>query len=177
MKNIITTLFLTAASLASSQVIIGDKVGTATTKTSVLLEFANTNNKGIVLPYVQTLPSAPTPGTIILDATVPAKARIKYYNGAWVDLSGTDGDVTSALAIQAAPKTDLATAKTIIGAQSSPADGILVLESTTKAMVLPTVTDVNNIPSPAPGMMVYVKGATNKRLAVYNGKVWSFWKP
>ena len=68
-------------------------------------------------------------------------------------------------------------AKAIIGAQTSVADGVLVLESNTKAMILPTVLDVQLIPSPSPGMMVYVNKAGAKRLAVYNGRKWSFWKP
>ena len=32
-----------------------------------------------------------------------------------------------------------------------------------------------NIINPEPGVMVY--DATTKQLAVFNGKVWSFWKP
>jgi hypothetical protein len=67
--------------------------------------------------------------------------------------------------------------KAIIGAPTSAADGVLVLESTTKAMVLPTVADVQNIPSPSPGMMVYVNKLGSKRFAVFNGSRWSFWKP
>ena len=57
------------------------------------------------------------------------------------------------------------------------ADGVLVLESATQAMLLPIVSDVNNIPNPSPGMMVFVNKAGAKRLAVYNGAKWSFWKP
>ncbi|MGS0749093.1 hypothetical protein [Halpernia sp. GG3] len=51
-----------------------------------------------------------------------------------------------------------------------------MLESSNLAMVLPTVSDVANIPSPSPGMMVYVNKSGSKRLAVYNGKKWSFWQ-
>ncbi|WP_308005561.1 hypothetical protein [uncultured Chryseobacterium sp.] len=174
---------------AYSQVIIGDAIGTATTKTSVLLEFANTSNKGIILPYVRTKPSAPTEGTIILDASTPTAARIKYYNGVttgtgnspdgWQDLSGQDGNVTAALANQPTPAqvTEDTNAKAIIGANISSADGVLVLESATKAMVLPTVASTDDVPSPGPGMMVYIKKAGAKRLAVYNGSKWSYWKP
>ena len=119
-------------------------------------------------------------GAIILDATTPTAARMKYYNGtAWVDLSGQDADITSALANQPtilqAPENP--TSKAIIGARTSSADGVLVLESNSKAMVLPTVADVQNIPSPSPGMMVYVNKVGAKRLAVFNGSKWSYWKP
>ena len=53
---------------------------------------------------------------------------------------------------------------------------ILVLEDANKAMVLPTVPNPHvNIVNPEPGMMVY--DTTAKQLAVFNGTVWSFWKP
>ncbi|MGS0749088.1 hypothetical protein [Halpernia sp. GG3] len=52
-----------------------------------------------------------------------------------------------------------------------------MLESSNLAMVLPTVSDVANIPSPSPGMMVYVNKTGAKRSAVYNGSNWSFFKP
>lgn len=162
-----------------SQVIIGDEVGTATDKTSVLLEFANDGNKGIVLPYVTTVPSNPVEGTIILDASTATEARVKYYNGigadsGWVDLSGVDADVSAELADQPATA-ESAGAKVIIGAAASNADGVLVLESSAKAMVLPIVEDVADIPTPSPGMMVYINKTGSKRLAVYNGSKWSFW--
>lgn len=173
-------MLLGSLSVLNAQVIIGDAVGTAATKTSVLLEFANTNNKGIIVPYVRTLPAAAAAneGTILLDASTATTARMRYSNGtSWVDLSGQDANITTELSGQPSTSVVETGAKSIIGATSSAADGVLVLESTTKAMVLPIVTDVNNIPSPSPGMMVYVNKASAKRLAVYNGSKWSFWKP
>lgn len=164
-----------------AQVIIGDAVGMPGSKTGVLLEFANTNNKGLILPYVTTLSAAPTAGTIILDATTGNAARVKYYNGAWIDLSGQNGDASPELANQpATPATAVATSKAIIGATATvPAgvEGVLVLQSANKAMVLPQVDNVNNIIDPAAGMMVYVNLQGSKRLAVFNGTKWSFWKP
>ena len=179
MKNIFTIILLAMVTGVDAQVIIGNSIGTATTKTSVLLDFAAGQNKGMIVPYVRTLPtgSALVGGAIILDATTATTARMKYYNGStWIDLSGQDANVTSALANQPTGVTET-NSKSIIGAQSSSADGVLVLESTAKAMVLPIVLDVNNIPSPSPGMMVYVNKTGAKRFAVYNGSKWSFWKP
>ena len=179
MKKIVTIILLTAISSAYAQVIIGDTNGTAADKTSVLLEFALAN-KGIIVPYVQSLPtgSALVGGAIILDSRTSTDARMKYYNGTtWVDLSGQAGDVTAALATQPPTSVSETDAKAIIGATSSTADGVLVLESNTKAMVLPTVENVQNIPSPSPGMMVYINKQGAKRLAVYNGSKWSYWKP
>lgn len=179
MKNIFSILTLMISCTAFSQVVISGATGTATDNTSVLLDFAPGQNKGLILPYVRTMPATPTEGTILLDASTATTARVKYYNGTWQDLSGQDANVTSALANQPtelqAP--ELATTKSIIGAQTSPAEGVLILESTTKAMVLPTVADVQNIPSPSPGMMVYINKAGAKRLAIFNGAKWSFWKP
>ncbi|WP_027379904.1 hypothetical protein [Chryseobacterium daeguense] len=179
MKNIISAIFITIAAFSNGQVIVGDAVGTSSVKTSVLLDFAPNQNKGIILPYVRTLPTTPTEGTLVLDASDPARARVKYYNGAWIDLSGQDADVSAALATQPTTSqiSEAAGEKVIIGAPSSSANGILVLESTTKAMVLPMVQDVQSIPSPSAGMMVYVNKEGAKRLAVYNGSKWSFWMP
>ncbi len=179
MKKIISGIFVGITAFSSAQLIIGDAVGTASVKTSVLLEFAPNQNKGIILPYVRTLPTSPVEGTLIVDATDPTKARVKYYNGAWIDLSGQDADVTTTLSTQptASQIAETAGEKIILGAASSTANGVLVLESTTKSMILPIVEDVKNIPSPAPGMMVYVNKQGAKRLAVFNGSKWSYWKP
>ncbi|KAA0127108.1 hypothetical protein FY557_14055 [Chryseobacterium sp. SN22] len=162
---------------AFSQVIMGDATGTATNKSSVLLEFANTNNKGIIVPYVRTLPASPTQGTILLDAVNATQARMRYYNGSsWIDMSGQNGNIASIMATQPSAAESV-NEKVIIGATASSANGAVVLESANRAMVLPIVTDVNNIPSPSPGMMVYVNKTGAKRLAVYNGERWSFWAP
>lgn len=182
MKKIYTAILLATFTIMNAQIIIGDATGTATNKTSVLLEFAAGQNKGLILPYVRTLPTNPTEGTILLDASNATTSRVKYYAGmvkGWVDLSGQNADVTPAMANQptAVQAPEAATSKSIIGAQTSTANGVLVLESTVKAMVLPIVTDVQNIPSPSPGMMVYINKAGAKRLAVFNGNKWSFWKP
>lgn len=190
MKNsikIIATVLLTSSSLAYSQIVIGGETGSAgSNTTSVLLDFPTGENKGIIVPYVTTLPTtAPTrvEGTIVLDASSTGGSRVKFYNGitttgadGWFDLSGQDGNVSVELTQQPLNINE-ADSKVIIGADTSSADGALVLESTNKAMVLPIVSDVQNIPNPSPGMLVYVNKQGSKRLAVYNGNKWSFWKP
>ncbi|WP_228462971.1 hypothetical protein [Chryseobacterium caseinilyticum] len=179
------TLFLAGVSTFNAQIIIGDAKGTATVKTSVLLEFAADENKGIILPYVRFLPQSPAEGTILLDASTSTAVRVKVYNAntsfgtnGWLDLSGQSANISDAMTAQPtfanAPETSAA--KAIIGDVTSLANGVLILESTTKAMVLPIVADVQDVLSPSPGMMVYVNKAGSKRLAVYNGSVWSFWR-
>lgn len=175
MKKIIAIIFLMQITIAKAQVIIGNALGTAANKTSVLLEFANSGDKGLILPYVVTMPTTPTEGTLALDSTVPTSAKVKYYDGNTWHAMSYGGDVSNALTSQPNVTED-PDAKVIIGASTSSADGVLVLESATKAMVLPIVTDVQNILSPSPGMIVYVK-STKKYLAVYDGGKWAFWTP
>ncbi|WP_124640953.1 hypothetical protein [Amniculibacterium aquaticum] len=184
MKNLILSISLMISGMAFSQVIIGDQTGTASNKTSVLLEFAANQNKGIILPYITEDLTAPAvnakmeAGTIALDARNPSNTRVKFYNGtSWTDLSGRDGNLGTALNIQPNTITESTTKGAIIGSSSTTANGVLVLESSTKAMVLPQVESTNDIISPAPGMMVYIKKDGAKRLAVFNGSVWSYWKP
>ncbi|RRQ46069.1 hypothetical protein [Chryseobacterium sp. SC28] len=176
MKKIFSVFILLAfKSSMYGQVIFGDAVGTATDKTSVLMEFANSGDRGLILPYVTDKSAITSPGSIILDASTPASAKVKYYTGtAWADLSVEPSNVTSYLGIQPAAKEN-ANAKVVIGAANSSADGILVLESANKAMVLPITPSYQNIINPAPGTMVLTNNGGFKTLAVYNGQQWSFW--
>ena len=168
------TLFTTCA---FAQVAIGKA---SVSSPSVSLEFG-TGNKGILLPWVtgvSTVTGAVN-GTLVYNTT-DKKVYVKYASG-WKDLSvdatGTTVDpITSVdgLTLQNSLN-DLNTAKVSIGTPTS-TPGILVLEDTNKAMVLPKVASPHlNIVNPSPGMMVY--DTTKKQLAVYNGTVWSFWKP
>ena len=78
MKKIYVAMFLSVGIYLSAQVIVGGKTGTVpASNNSVLLQFANTNDKGLVLPTVRTLPSTPTPGTILVDGSNPTAARVK----------------------------------------------------------------------------------------------------
>ncbi len=179
MKNIFISSLLFISGLAYSQVIIGDEVGSASDKTSVLLDFATNQNRGILLPATRNLPagSGLVEGTIVLDASDPLKAKVKYYNGSWQDLSnGNEADITSYMTIQPL-ETEETTQGIIIGSETSTADGVLILESTDKAMVLPMAESTDEIIDPAPGMMVYINKEGAKRLAVFNGSGWTFWMP
>ncbi len=176
MKNkliVLTGLVLTTS--LYSQVIFGDKAGTAANKTSVLMEFPSAGNRGIIMPYVTNRAAITTPGSIIMDATTPTAAKVKYYNGTtWVDLSVQPANISSAITIQP-PASENSNAKVVIGNSTSAADGILVLESTTKAMLMPITTSIQNIVNPAPGTMTIVNNSGILSLAVYNGTQWSFW--
>lgn len=173
MKKIITTAIVFSVIVIKSQIAIGKQ---SVTNTSVSLEFADTENRGMTLPYVTDKSSITENGTIVYDA---ADHKVKYLKdtNTWFDLS-VDATGAADLSIQGADKTEQATAKTAIGTNGAAdgTNGILVLTDTDKAMVLPKVASPHlNIINPASGMMVY--DTTKRQLAVYNGTVWSFWKP
>ncbi|UQB67573.1 hypothetical protein [Epilithonimonas zeae] len=169
--NIITSLLLIAAATGiKSQVAIGK---TSVTNNSVSLEFSDAENKGMILPYIENKSAITENGSVIFDNT---DHKVKYLkDNSWFDLS-VDTTGKSDIAIQTS-KTELSTAKTTIGTNTAmDSNGILVLSDANKAMILPRVASPHlNIINPAPGMMVY--DTTKKQLAVYNGTVWSFWKP
>lgn len=168
MKKIISSIVLLLAFCVKSQVAVGK---TDISNSSVSLEFSNSENRGIVLPYVENKNGILINGSIIYDTT---DHKVKYLKGgSWFDLS-VDNTGNADLSIQIG-KIEKTTAKVGIGNPTA-TDGILVLEDNNKAMILPKIASPHlNIINPAPGMMVY--DTTARQLAVYNGTVWSFWKP
>lgn len=172
-KQLLPTVALLALmGTVKSQIAIGKP---AVTNTSVSLEFADTENRGLILPYVESQAGITENGTIIYDT---ADHKVKYLKdtGTWFDLS-VDNTGTADFSIQTG-KTESATAKAAIGvnAAADATAGVLVLSDADKAMILPKMASPHlNIISPAPGMMAY--DTEKKQLAVYNGTVWSFWKP
>ena len=175
--------FFSIASFA--QVTIGDPTKASADKTSVLLDFERTNNKGLLLPSVNSVSGITDNGTIVLDATAATSAQFKVKkNTGWFNYSRNNGNATS-ITSSRPTKNDNINTKVIIGSETSPAKGALILESTTKAMVLPVVSSVDNIINPSPGMMVFVnkesctnydKPCVDQYLAFFNGTEWSFWE-
>jgi hypothetical protein len=174
MTKIILTLLISInfTILIDGQVAIGKS---AVTNSSVSLEFGN-GNRGMILPWVtsSTGVTGAVNGTVIYDIT---DKKVKYLkSGSWFDLSvDATGIVDTSLQDGKIEKT---TAKTVIGTNSATdaTAGILVLSDTNKAMILPKVDSPHlNIINPASGMIVY--DTKTKQLAVFNGNVWSFWKP
>lgn len=166
------SLLLFSASAISAQIAIGKQ---DVTNNSVSLEFGDTENRGLILPYVETSSGITELGTIIYDVT---DHKIKYLKDTnqWFDLSVDTTGVADIL-IQTS-KTEVSAAKTVIGVdgETNTTAGILVLSDSNKAMILPKVASPHlNIINPAAGMMAY--DTVKKQLAVYNGTVWSFWKP
>lgn len=177
-KTIILAITIMFSTYSQAQLAIGkDEV----TNDFVSLEFAENENRGLLLPWVdnESAVSSAELGTLIYDAD-EKKVKVKYADG-WKDLSIKEGATihpisgVDALDIQT-PLTESSDAKVSIGEPNPNVDGILVLEDTDKAMVLPKVTAPHdNIINPTPGLMVY--DPTAKEFAVFNGEDWTFWKP
>ena len=183
MKNIIALLTLTVSTCAFAQVAIGKS---SVTNTSVSLEFGDYvagQGRGIIVPWA-TPQTNMQQGTILFD-TSDKIMKYRKADGSWFNLTKNETTTVEGQAnydttgvvntILQASLTDKPDAKAAIGTPTA-TPGILVLEDSNKAMVLPKVPSPHlNIINPEPGMMVY--DAITKQLAVFNGKVWSFWKP
>lgn len=142
---------------------------------STILDFYDSadNVKGIILPALTTAPTINLlNGTFYFDKT-DKKVKMRQ-NGLWVDLSevGDSSSVIENLSAEVITSTDNVS---IIGAKSSYAFGVLVLESPNKAMILPKIASPqNSVSQPYPGMMCY--DTVSKSLAVFDGSAWNFWK-
>lgn len=166
--NIIKSIMCIPAFLLSIAVSAQVAIGKETlTNSSVLLEF-NTEAKGIILPSVASAPGA-AGGTFVFNTT--DKSIQVFQNTGWTVLTDSSQGVVH-------PYSNSGTetgAGTIIGAVASAKPGVLVMESTTKAMVLPKVANPHlNIRGAIAGTMVY--DTVSSSLAVYDGAQWSYWK-
>lgn len=171
MKNIFL-LFITSwlSYTVEAQVAIGKQ----SVDGAAIVDFAPNTTNAIILPVVRTLPTGTgaSDGTLLINgvnlSAAKAQARV---NGAWIDLSDDTRDLSS---LNLNTSTEQGTIA-IIGATSSSASGVLVLEATNKALVLPKVSNAETqIKSPVAGTMVY--DLWSKSLAIFDGVKWNFWK-
>jgi hypothetical protein len=167
-KNISIAFALVVCNTFFAQVAIGKQ--TINGKSTVL-DFDNVlgNTKGLILPATSGFPTGSlVNGTFIFDVT-DNKVKV-YENDVWKSLS--DAGSSSVIAANNSAETGKGV---IMGEATSSADGVLVLESQNKAMVLPQIATPHlNVKNPYPGMMCY--DTTSKTLAVFDGTVWNYWK-
>ncbi len=178
MKKLITiALAIGSLSNLAAQVIISGQstsnIGSFLSS-SVLLQFTNDSNRGLILPWTNGDVSNPENGTIIFN-TVSKKVKV-FINDSWVDYSN-EASTNSAIdtSLQTDPKfPENSNAGVVVGPNiGNSAKGILVLESIDKAMVLPRVASPHlNIVNPSPGMIVF--DSVKELLCIYNGTQWSF---
>ncbi len=164
MRNLLSGVLVILGTVLSAQIAI-DK---STVDGDGLLDFAAGTTKGIILPSITSTPGV-VEGTIVFDSN---DNKIKYFNGSWVSLNADSGE--SRMATNTV--TDIANSNqgVIIGAESTDAPGVLVLESDDKALILPKVASPElSVVNPEAGMICY--DTTTQRLSVFNGKVWEVW--
>lgn len=169
MRQLIYILFF-LGSILQAQVSIGKQ---EVSSPNALLEFGDeaTNYFGIILPSVtNTTAISMVNGTFIYDVETQ-KVRM-YEDGSWIDLSARG----NATAIMNNPSDENpGSTGVIIGADSSTAQGVLVLESSDKALVLPKIANPHTtVENPYPGMICY--DTASKSLAVFDGSNWNYWK-
>lgn len=164
--------FLCSVGSVSGQTAIGKK---ATEGTDVILDFKANETRGIILPWVtkEQEVQSPVGGTLIFDSN---DKKVKYYRGGtqatWVDLSIHTGQVDLSIQQPIAERTNAS--PTVLGSRTSTVSGILVLEASDKAMVLPKMANPHlTMLSPPAGTIAF--DTVSKMLCVFNGTEWSFW--
>lgn len=182
-KVIILTGFLMCG-IAFSQVAIG--------KQSVdgrgILDFGSDGDRGIILPIADISDASMTyvDGTILMDKT--DKIVKVQQDGTWLLLSDEgsfdvqkdagDNDITTAAVLNISEETGEGVIIGDVDANGntpSGAQGVLVFEATDKALILPKVENPHTtIQSPVAGTICY--DTVSNSLAVFDGKVWNYWK-
>lgn len=166
MKKIQLFILIFLSSFALSQVAIGK---TEVLGSNTLLDFDQSpnNSKGIILPSVTNNSNA-TNGTFIFDVNTK-KVRM-YENNTWKDLSD-EGNISNLISNSS---NDIGKG-VVIGNQNSTVNGVLVLESDSKAIILPYIENPHlTVKNPYAGMMCY--DTFSKTLAVFDGVNWNYWK-
>lgn len=183
MKKYLILTSIIFAGFCSAQVAIGKQ----TVDGNAILDFGS-QNKGIILPIadISDPTSVYTNGTLLMDIDdLTVKA---YQNNTWTPLSdpgqltvlldSNDNPISTAAKINTSAEVGQGVILGDVdtnGLPPSGADGVLVLESSTQALVLPKVADPHiNIKSPVAGTICY--DLTSDSLAIFDGKVWNYWK-
>lgn len=134
------------------------------------------NTNGIILPSLHgsdlTTVDSNSNGSFYFDTDDNIVKM--YQNNIWVNLS--DIGTGSSTVINANTSNEsTAQSGVIIGAVTTNAKGVLVLESSNKAMILPRIANPHlTVKTPHPGMMYY--DVVSKTLAVFDGALWHYWK-
>ncbi len=180
-KLILNITFLALFGIANSQVAIG--------KTEVdgagILDFAEDDTRGIILPIVNSLPATPANGTILFNNVSGDVNHLKvmaFENGTWKPLSAAgsiSAESKNGEEVTTSYEPNLSEDEgqgVVIGQQTlDTPEGVLVLEAPDKSLILPKVANPHlTIKSPRAGTICY--DTETNSMAVFDGKVWTFWK-
>lgn len=174
-KYITVIVMLFAAYTVSGQVAVEKD---AVTNASVILEFNDESAatgvaKGLILPIVTNATDVEkVEGTIFYDAS---DKKVKYVKSATEVIEMSEA-AASTVTITTPTATETATDGVVItdGTVTTADKAVLKLESNSKAMILPRISNVETaLNNPAAGTIVY--DLASDSIAVFNGSVWSFW--
>ncbi len=149
---------------------------TSLTNSSILLEFGSAN-KGIILPAVPSITANNSGGTFVFNTTTKSvqvwEQRNNNGSGDWLNLTELNAGIPHTFTN--AGSDNSSNAGVIIGSGTSSKSGTLVLESTSRALVLPIVQNPHlTMVGCVAGTIVY--DSTSSTLAVYDGANWNYWK-
>lgn len=185
-STLFSSLFVLLGNIVFGQVAIGKQ---SINGNSTILDFADTtatesptdkettNYKGIILSAVESSPTFtvvtpttnnPNNGTFLFDK---ASKKIRMFeNGTWVDLSNAGN--SSNVIVNSSAETGKGV---IIGSETTNAQGVLVLESSDKAVIIPHIKNPHTtVKGPYPGMMCY--DTVSNTIAVFDGSNWNYWR-
>jgi hypothetical protein len=170
MKNKINYIqIFVAAVLLFGELQAQHAIGKKSVSGSGLLDFAADSQKVIVLPLLDSLTSSASKGTM---AAYRKDSSIYMRNdSAWVKYSTSGLNPLNSLNHSGTEKIK----STVLGSKTTNVEGALVLESSNKALILPKNSNPHSqIPMPRIGSICYDK--TRKSLAIFNGKIWTYWQ-
>ena len=152
---------------------------------SAILDFKEDpdNKKGIILPVVtiDSINLSYANGTFIVDRD-DKKVKVRWNNKwrALTDIGSFDAQMlgsdpyTTPVSFFATTNENLEH-RIVIGNTNSSVDGIMVLDAPDKAVLLPKIDRPHtSVAKPVAGMICY--DTESKSVAIFDGKVWSYWK-
>jgi hypothetical protein len=178
MKKISTILLFSLSLYAFSQI----GIETTVVHQQAIIDFPTDQNKGIILPMVESLPAPIAPATLANGTFLIHKAAgsgiIKMYqNGEWINLTKGGANLSGAQ-FDLNPSTATEGRGVVVGSLDPLADntdGVLVMASTDKGLMLPKVANPHlNVKSPYPGLMCY--DTIKEAIAFYDGTGWYYWQ-
>ena len=138
-----------------------------------IMDFPESATKGILLPRVENTTETPVAGGAL--AFNLTTQQVEVFNPLIGWQAMTENSETDIIALSNFDELNPANG-VIISNEENTEDvpvGVLVFESTNKALILPQLVDVTLMPSPEAGMIAY--DISTQSMDIFNGSVWSFW--
>lgn len=170
MKNILIIFFISFSFIALNAQVSIERTDV---RGDGIMDFPADATKGILLPRVVNTNEIPSAIGAMAFNLAEQRVELFHPTNGWVAM--TENSETDIIALSNFDELNPANG-VIISNEENTEDvpvGVLVFESTNKALILPQVVDVTLMPSPQAGMIAY--DMSRQSMAIFNGSVWSFW--